>query len=56
VTYIPETSSSEDESLQAAVAALIGHFRLPIEEELCAPAAPVSASPELSPALAEAVA
>ncbi len=44
---------SEDELLQAAVAALIGHFRLPIEEELCA-AEPVPASPaELPRAVVE---
>lgn len=46
---------SEDEVLQSAVAALIGHFRLAVEEELCAPE-PVSASPaELPRAVIELV-
>lgn len=38
---------SDDEALQAAVAALIGHFRLPIEEELCAPEPAMATSAEM---------
>jgi len=36
IPVVRKTSPNEDEVLQAAVAALIGHFRAPIEQELCA--------------------
>jgi hypothetical protein len=34
---VRKTSPSEEDILQAAIAALIGHFRSPIEQDLCAP-------------------
>lgn len=36
IPVVRKPSPSDDEVLQAAVAALIGHFRAPIEQEMCA--------------------